>query len=88
MSSRRPETFEPEVLAKLGSAYDEAWASVAAAFEHAGETAQAAARAKLAEIMLGLVEQQVMPERLKQRALTMFQFDVAPAASSEAPSAA
>ena len=88
MSSRRPETFEPEVLAKLGSAYDEAWASLAAGFEHAGETARAAARARLAEIMLGLVEQQLMPESLKQRALTMFQFDAAPAATAEATSAA
>ena len=88
MSSRRPRIFEPEELAKLGSAYDEAWASLAAGFEHAGETVQAAAKAKLAGIMLELVEQQLMPESLKQRALTMFQFDAAQAADAEATSAA
>jgi hypothetical protein len=83
MIGRRPETFEPEVLAKLGSIYDETWASVAAGFEQATEATRAAARSRLAGILLELVEQQLVPENLKQRALTIFQCST-PATTAEA----
>jgi hypothetical protein len=73
MSVKHPGTFEPEVLARLGAIFDEAWASLAAGFEHANESTRLAARAKLAGILLELVEQQLISESLKQRALMIFQ---------------
>ncbi len=72
MTPIRTETFEPEDLASLGSIFDQAWASVAASFEHADEETRAAARARLARILLQLAARQVGPESLKQVAIRAF----------------
>jgi hypothetical protein len=83
MSVKNPGTFEPEVLARLGAIFDEAWASLDADFEHANEATRLAARSKLAGILLELVEQQLVSESLKQRALIIFQSGGALPASRE-----
>jgi hypothetical protein len=72
MTSRRVETLEPEDLASLGSMFDETWAAVAAGFDHADEDAKAAARARLARILLELVDQEDGPELIKQTAVRAF----------------
>ena len=72
MTPIRRETFEPEDLASLGSIFDQAWASVAASFEHADEDTRAAARARLARILLQLAARQVGPDSLKQVAVRAF----------------
>lgn len=72
MRAPRPETFEPEVLALLGSIYDEAWASLAAGYVQADRTTREGARAELAAIMLRLAERQLASNDLKAKALRIF----------------
>ncbi len=72
MTPIRMETFEPEDLASLGSIFDQAWASVAAGYEHADEDTRAAARARLARILLQLAARRVAPESLRQVAVRAF----------------
>ena len=67
----RPETFEPEVLALLGSIFDEAWASVAPEYALDAEAAREA-RAELATIMLRLTDLQLGSGELKEKALRSF----------------
>ena len=74
MCPSRRETFEPEDLARLGSMFDEAWAAVAARFAKADEAERAAARARLAGIMMELLNQQLVADGLPQRAIAIFQF--------------
>jgi hypothetical protein len=74
------ETFEPEVLALLGSIYDEAWASVAADYAHADADTLAEARAELAAIMLRLAEHQLASGELKDQAIRQFRHAMAPSA--------
>jgi hypothetical protein len=90
MSPIRTETFEPEDLASLGSIFDQAWASVAASYEHTDEDTRAAARARLARILLQLAARQVGTESLKQVAVRAFlqipaSFAPASDASTDAP---
>jgi hypothetical protein len=72
MRAPRPETFEPEVLALLGSIYDEAWASLAAGYVQADPVTRDGARAELAAIMLRLAERQLGSDDLKAKALRIF----------------
>jgi hypothetical protein len=72
MRASHPETFGPEVLALLGSMYDEAWASVAAGYAHADRVTREAARAELAAIMLRLAEEQLGSNDLKDKVLRIF----------------
>jgi hypothetical protein len=72
MRAPRPETFEPEVLALLGSIYDEAWASLAAGYAQADRVTREGARAELAAIMLRLAERQLGSNDLKDKALRIF----------------
>jgi hypothetical protein len=72
MRAPRPETFEPEVLALLGSIYDEAWASLAAGYTQADGATREGARAELAAIMLRLAERQLGSNDLKDKALRIF----------------
>jgi hypothetical protein len=87
MSVKHPGTFEPEALARLGVIFDDTWESVAAGFEHAGEATRAAARSRLAGILLELVDQQLMTDNLKQRALIIFQTEGIPARPAEGAAA-
>lgn len=73
MFTKRPENLEPEDLARLGSLYDQAWAAVAANFADTDAATRTAARSRLAGIMLELLEQQLVSEGLKQRAVSVFQ---------------
>ena len=59
MPASRPETFEPEVLALLGSIYDETWSCVAAGYAQADPKTREEARAELAAIMLRLAEEKL-----------------------------
>jgi hypothetical protein len=72
MRAPRPETFEPEVLALLGSIYDEAWTSVAAGYAQADSATREGARAELAAIMLRLAERQLGSSDLRDKALRIF----------------
>jgi hypothetical protein len=85
MKPQRPETFEPEVLALLGAIFDETWAALAPKFRHAHAIELAAARGRLASIMLGLAEDQLASSDLKQRALAIFTGDHQRAAPSAPP---
>ena len=79
------ETFEPEVLALLGSIYDEAWASVAANYAHADVDTLAEARAELATIMLRLAERQLASGELKDQAIRQFRHAMTPSATRREP---
>jgi hypothetical protein len=57
MRVSRREIVEPEVLARLGSAFDAAWEAVAHKYVHADVETQAAARAELAIGMLRSADQ-------------------------------
>lgn len=72
MVMRRTETFEPEDLALLGSIFDETWASIEAAFEHADEGARAAARTRLAELLLQLAGHEASHDHIRQTVLHVF----------------
>jgi hypothetical protein len=72
MRTPSPETFEPEVLALLGSIYDDAWASLAAGYAQADRVTIEGARAELAAIMLRLAEQKLGSGDLKDKALRIF----------------
>lgn len=65
MRVSRLEIVEPEVLARLGSAFDAAWEAVAHKYAHADVETQATARAELAMVMLRSVDQHVMADELK-----------------------
>jgi hypothetical protein len=80
MHAPRPDTFEPEVLALLGSIYDETWACVAAGYAQADPKTREEARAELAAIMLRLAEQQLASNDLKDKALRLFRRASSPAA--------
>jgi hypothetical protein len=85
MATIRIETFAPEDLARLGSIFDEAWIALAPSLEHRGDAAIAAARGRLAGIMLELSQQQLVANNLKARALVIFHHssDAAPIAQLE-----
>jgi hypothetical protein len=87
MIVKHPGTFEPEALARLGLIFDDAWESLAVGFEHTSEAARAAARSRLAGILLELVDQQLMTDNLKQRALIIFQTEVIPTRPAEVAAA-
>jgi hypothetical protein len=72
MTTTRPETFEPEVLALLGAIFDEIWNTVGAESQYADPAAKASARARLADIMLQLAGQQLAEGHLKQKAIAVF----------------
>lgn len=72
MQVSRVETLEPEELARLGSAYDEAWAAIAPRLSPLDDSARAAARVRLAAIMLELTHFQMPDDGLKLRALMIF----------------
>jgi hypothetical protein len=72
MRDLRLEIFEPEALARLGSAFDAAWEVVAQRYAHTDVATQAAARADLAMIMLQLAGQQVTAGELKHQAIHQF----------------
>jgi hypothetical protein len=57
MRVSRPEIVEPEVLARLGSAFDAAWEAIAHNYVQADIETQAAARADLAVRMLQSADQ-------------------------------
>jgi hypothetical protein len=88
MHAPRPETFEPEVLALLGSIYDETWACVAASYAQADPKTREEGRAELAAIMLRLAEQQLGSNDLKDKALRLFRRASSPAAADLAGSQA
>lgn len=72
MQCSRLETFEPETLSRLGCAFDEVWAAIAPSLRQLDDEAKAAARVRLAAIMLELTRSQLADDRLKQRALIIF----------------
>jgi hypothetical protein len=72
MHGLRVETFEPEALARLGSAFDEAWAAIEPRLSPLDDAARVAARVRLAAIMLELTHPQLSDDGLKQRALIIF----------------
>lgn len=72
MDARRAETFEPEDLKFLGSIFDEAWSAVAAGFDHADEATRAAARTRLAGLLLELADSETNNERIKQAVVHIF----------------
>jgi hypothetical protein len=80
MPASRPETFEPEVLALLGSIYDETWSCVAAGYTQADPKTREEARAELAAIMLRLAEEKLGSNELKDKALRLFRRASSPAA--------
>jgi hypothetical protein len=75
MRVSRLEIVEPEVLARLGSAFDAAWEAVAHNYAQADIETQAAARADLAVKMLLSADRHVTAGDFSCRA---YQFSVSP----------
>jgi hypothetical protein len=68
----RVENFEPEDLAELGSMFDESWAAVEPAFEHADEVTRASARTRLAALLLQLAGHESNRESIRRTVLHIF----------------
>lgn len=77
MIAGRTETFEPEDLALLGSAFDEAWAAISSFFRDADEPTRADARVRLAQLLLELAEREVSREDIKRVVLRAFLHPIA-----------
>ncbi len=72
MPASRVETFEPEDLATLGQIFDETWAVIAAALQDSDAESRAAARTRLAGLLLELSGREASPQQIRRVVLHMF----------------